>query len=155
MLFCSVLVLFVQLSSVRQCEIDSNDSCLVALQLLLLLFFFYLLLQEPLIHSVLWAKGTVVGAVAALFAEVDVGPDAALQQRLGGPGVVAYTHEDLVGFILAEEAQGVHLHLRHVDRLVDEYPRGRLVAGRGGNGALVGDIARGVGVEVCYVQAHQ
>lgn len=59
--------------------------------------------------SVLWAEGTVVGAVAALLAEVDVGSDAALQQRLGGPGVVAHTHEDLVGLVLAEEAQGVHL----------------------------------------------
>ena len=61
------------------------------------------------ITSVLRAEGSVVGAVAALLAEVDVGSDAALQQRLGGPGVVAHTHEDLVRLVLAEEAQGVHL----------------------------------------------
>lgn len=63
----------------------------------------------PHITSVLWAEGAVVGAVSTLLAEVDVGSDAALQQRLGGPGVVAHTQEDLVGLILAEEAQGVHL----------------------------------------------
>lgn len=59
--------------------------------------------------SVLWAEGTVVGTVAALLAEVDVGADAALQQRLSGPDVVAHAQEDLVGLILTEEAQGVHL----------------------------------------------
>lgn len=64
------------------------------------------------ITSVLWAKGAVIGAVTALLAEVDVGADAALQQRLGGPGVVAHAQEDLVGLILAEEAQGVHLRRR-------------------------------------------
>ena len=64
------------------------------------------------ITSVLWAKGAVVGAVAALLAEVDVGADAALQQPLGGPGVVTHAQEDLVGLILAEEAQGVHLRRR-------------------------------------------
>lgn len=61
------------------------------------------------VTSVLGAQGAVVGAVAALLAEVDVGSDAALQQRLGGPGVVAHAQEDLVGLVLAEEAQGVHL----------------------------------------------
>ncbi|KAG7221960.1 hypothetical protein INR49_028242 [Caranx melampygus] len=40
--------------------------------------------QRTLITSVLWAEGAVVGAVAALLAEVDVGSDAALQERLGG-----------------------------------------------------------------------
>lgn len=54
------------------------------------------------ITSVLWAKGAVVGAVTALLAEVDVGADAALQKRLGGPGVVAHAQEDLVGLILAK-----------------------------------------------------
>ena len=44
-----------------------------------------------------------------------------------------------------------YLHLCHVDRLVDEDPRGRLVAGRDGDGALVGDVACGVGVKVGYV----
>lgn len=65
----------------------------------------------PLLHitSVLWAKGAVVGAVTALLAEVDIGSDATLQQRLGGPGVVAHTQEDLVGLVLAEETQGMHL----------------------------------------------
>lgn len=61
------------------------------------------------ITSVLWAEGTVVGTVAALLAEVDVGPDAALQQRLSGPDVVTHAQEDFVGLILTEEAQGVHL----------------------------------------------
>lgn len=111
----------------------------------------HLLLQEPLIHSVLWPEGAVVGAVATLLAEVDVGPDAALQKRLGGPGVVTHTQEDLIGFVLAEKAQGVHLHLCYVDRLVDEYPSGRLVAGRYGDRALIGDVAGGVWVEVGYV----
>lgn len=57
----------------------------------------------------MWAKGTVVGAVTALLAKVDIGTDAALKQRLGRSGVVAHTKEYLVGLILAEEAQGVHL----------------------------------------------
>lgn len=48
-----------------------------------------------------------------------------------------------------------YLHLCHVDWLVDEYPRGCLIAGRNGDGALVGDITCGVGVEVSYVQTHQ
>lgn len=61
------------------------------------------------VTSVLWAQGAVVGAVAALLVEVDVGSDAALQQRLGRPGVVAHAQEDLVRLVLAEEAQGVHL----------------------------------------------
>lgn len=61
------------------------------------------------VTSVLGSHSAVVGAVAALLAEVDVGPDAALQQGLGGPGVVAHAQEDLVGLVLAEEAQGVHL----------------------------------------------
>lgn len=61
------------------------------------------------VTSVLGSQGSVVGAVAALLAEVDVGPDAALQQGLGGPGVVAHAQEDLVGFVLAQQAQGVHL----------------------------------------------
>lgn len=68
-----------------------------------------------LITSVLWAKGAVVGAVAALLAEVDVGTDAALQQGLGGPGVVTHAQEDLVGLILAEEPQGVHLWRKERD----------------------------------------
>ncbi len=63
----------------------------------------------PCITSVLWAEGSVVGAVTALLAEVDIGSDAALQKRLGGASVVAHTQEDLVGLVLAEEAQGVHL----------------------------------------------
>lgn len=49
---------------------------------------------------------------------------------------------------------GTYLHLCDVDRLVDEYPGGSLVAGRDGDGALVGDVARGVGVKFAYVQAH-
>lgn len=69
------------------------------------------------VTSVLGSHGAVVGAVAALLAEVDVGPDAALQQGLGGPGVVAHAQEDLVGLVLAEEAQGVHLCKRGTDSL--------------------------------------
>lgn len=61
------------------------------------------------VTSVLWAEGAVVGTVAALLAEIDVGPDAALQQRLSGSDVVTHTQEDLVGFVLTEEAQRVHL----------------------------------------------
>lgn len=61
------------------------------------------------ITSVLWSEGTVIWAIATLLAEVDVGSNAALQQRLGGPGVVTHTQEDLVGFVLAKEAQRVHL----------------------------------------------
>lgn len=68
-----------------------------------------LLMSTICITSVLRAEGSVVGAVAALLAEVDVSSDAALQQRLGGTGVVTHTHEDLIGLVLAEEAQGVHL----------------------------------------------
>lgn len=64
------------------------------------------------ITSILWTEGTVVGAVATLLAEVDISSDAALQQRLGRPSVVAHAHEDLVGLVLAEEAQGVHLWRR-------------------------------------------
>lgn len=48
-----------------------------------------------------------------------------------------------------------YLHLCHVHRLVDEYPSGRLVARRDGNGALVGDVTCGVRIKVGYVQAHQ
>lgn len=48
-----------------------------------------------------------------------------------------------------------YLHLGHVDRFVDENPRGRLIAGRDGDGALVSDVTGGVRVEVGYVQAHQ
>lgn len=68
------------------------------------------------VTSVLGPQGAVVGAVAALLAEVDVGSDAALQQRLGGPGVVAHAQEDLVGLVLAQQAQGVHLCERGVGR---------------------------------------
>lgn len=141
---------FVLLSLVRQWEKGASDSCLSCCGTAASPLF-----QEPLVHSVLWTKGTVVGAVTALLAKVDIGTDAALKQRLGGPGVVAHTKEYLVGLILAEEAQGVHLHLCHIDWLVDEYPRGCLIAGRNGDGALVGDITCGVGVEVSYVQTHQ
>lgn len=80
------------------------------------------------ITSVLWAEGAVVGTVAALLAEVDVGPDAALQQRLRGPGVVAHAHEDLVGLVLAEQAQGVHLW--RDKRGVQGEAGGRLETGR-------------------------
>lgn len=48
-----------------------------------------------------------------------------------------------------------YLHLCHVHRLVDEYPSGRLVARRDGDGALVGYVTRGVRIKVSYVQAHQ
>lgn len=48
-----------------------------------------------------------------------------------------------------------YLHLRHVDGFVDDDPRGRLVAGRDGDGALVGDVAGGVRVKVGDVQTHQ
>lgn len=65
--------------------------------------------RPPCITSVLWAEGTVVGTVAALLAEVDVSADAALQERLSRPDVVAHAQEDLVGLILTEEAQRVHL----------------------------------------------
>lgn len=84
------------------------------------MFYFNAETAPPLLHitSVLWAEGAVVGAVAALLAEVDIGSDAALQQRLGGPGVVTHAQEDLVGLVLAEEAQGVHLWRR--SRVVED-----------------------------------
>lgn len=48
-----------------------------------------------------------------------------------------------------------YLHLCHVDRLVDEYPSGGLIARRDGDGALVSDVTCGVRVKVGDVQAHQ
>ncbi|KAF3845834.1 hypothetical protein F7725_002912 [Dissostichus mawsoni] len=39
----------------------------------------------------------------------------ALQQGLVGARVVAHTHEDLVGLVLAQEAQGVHLGRKRVE----------------------------------------
>lgn len=48
-----------------------------------------------------------------------------------------------------------YLHLCHVDRLVDEYPSGGLIAWRDGDGALVSDVTRGVRVKVGDIQAHQ
>lgn len=48
-----------------------------------------------------------------------------------------------------------YLHLRHVDRFVDEYPSGGLIARWDGDGALVRDVACGVRVKVGYIQAHQ
>lgn len=47
-----------------------------------------------------------------------------------------------------------YLHLCHINWLVDEDPCGGLVAGRDGDGALIGDVADGVRVKVSYVQAH-
>lgn len=109
------------------------------------------LLQEPLVHSVLWTQGSVVGAVSSLFAEVDVGADTALEQGLSGPRVVTHTHEDLIGLVLAQQPKRMHVHLCDIDRLVDNDPGGGLVAGRDGDGALVGDVAGGVRVKVCYI----
>lgn len=48
-----------------------------------------------------------------------------------------------------------YLHLRHVDRFVDEDPSGGLVARRDRDGALVSDVACGVRIKVGNVQAHQ
>lgn len=48
-----------------------------------------------------------------------------------------------------------YLHLCHVDRFVDEYPSGGLIARWDGDGALVSDVACGVRVKVGYIQAHQ
>lgn len=59
--------------------------------------------------SVLELLSPVVGAVFALHAEVDVGPDAAVIQRLDGANVVAHAQEDLRRLVLAQQPQGMHL----------------------------------------------
>ena len=59
--------------------------------------------------SVLELLGPVVGAVFALHAEVDVGADAAVVQRLDRADVVAHAQEDLRRLVLAQQPQGVHL----------------------------------------------
>lgn len=59
--------------------------------------------------SVLELLSPVVGAVLALHAEVDVGADAAVVQRLDGADVVAHAEEDLRRLVLAQKAQRVHL----------------------------------------------
>lgn len=59
--------------------------------------------------SVLELLSPVVGAVLALHAEVDIGADAAVVQRLDRANVVAHAQEDLRWLILAQQPQGVHL----------------------------------------------
>lgn len=58
----------------------------------------------------------VVGAVFALHAEVDVGADAAVVQRLDRANVVAHAQEDLRWLVLAQQPQGVHLRWRQKKR---------------------------------------
>lgn len=58
----------------------------------------------------------VVGAVFALHAEVDVGADAAVVQRLDRANVVAHAQEDLRRLVLAQQPQGVHLRWRQKKR---------------------------------------
>lgn len=64
---------------------------------------------ESVSTSVLELLSPVVGAVFALHAEVDVGADAAVVERLHWPNVVAHAQEDLRRLVLAQEPQGVHL----------------------------------------------
>lgn len=59
--------------------------------------------------SVLEFLSPVVGAVFALHAEVDVGADTAVVQRLHRTNVVAHAQEDLRWLVLAQQPQGVHL----------------------------------------------
>lgn len=59
--------------------------------------------------SVLKLLSPVVGAVFALHAEVDVGADAAVVERLHRANVVAHAQEDLRRLVLAQQPQGVHL----------------------------------------------
>lgn len=59
--------------------------------------------------SVLQLLGPVVGAVLPLHAEVDVGTNAAVVERLHRADVVAHAKEDLRRLVLAQQAQGVHL----------------------------------------------
>lgn len=58
-------------------------------------------------------------------------------------------------YIVSQHVLITDLHLCDVDGLVDENPGGRLVTRRHRDGALVGDVAGGVRVQVCYVEAHQ
>lgn len=66
--------------------------------------------------SVLELLSPVVGAVFALHAEVDVGADAAVVQRLDRANVVAHAQEDLRRLVLAQQPQGVHLRWRQKKR---------------------------------------
>lgn len=59
--------------------------------------------------SVLKLLSPVVRAVFALHAEVDVGADAAVVQRLDRANVVAHAQEDLRRLVLAQQPQRVHL----------------------------------------------
>lgn len=59
--------------------------------------------------SVLKLLGPVVGAVFALHAEVDVGANAAIVERLDRTNIVAHTQEDLRWLVLAQQPQRVHL----------------------------------------------
>ena len=58
------------------------------------------LFQQPFVHSVLQLLCPVVGAVLALHAEVDVGANAAVVQRLHWANIVAHAEEYLRGLIL-------------------------------------------------------
>lgn len=68
--------------------------------------------QAVVSTSVLELLSPVVGAVFALHAEVDVGADAAVVQRLDRANVVAHAQEDLRRLVLAQQPQGVHLRQR-------------------------------------------
>lgn len=59
--------------------------------------------------SVLKLLSPVVGAVFALHAEVDVGADAAVVQRLDWANIIAHAQEDLRWLVLAQQSQRVHL----------------------------------------------
>lgn len=55
---------------------------------------------------------SVVWAVFSLQAEVNVGADAAVDQRLNWTDIVTHAQEDLRWLVLAQEAQRVHLRKR-------------------------------------------
>lgn len=65
--------------------------------------------------SVLQLLGPVVGTVLALHAEVDVGADAAVVQRLDRTHVITHAEEDLRRLVLAEQPHGVHLQRQRKD----------------------------------------
>lgn len=59
----------------------------------------------------------VVRAVFALQAEVDVGADAAVVQRLDRANVVTHAQKDLRWLVLAQKPQGVHLGIKTVSEV--------------------------------------
>lgn len=65
--------------------------------------------------SVLQLLSPVVWTVLPLHAEVDVGADATVVQRLDWTHIITHTEEDLRGLVLAEQPHGMHLQGRHSD----------------------------------------